>query len=73
MCETGLAIRNGLLDVEEKLIWVEYADRQTDTHTYKVIQKKIFTNEKNLSSEWGYYRNMSLRFLCCVHLAEAVI
>lgn len=44
-----LAIRDGLLEAQEKLIWMEYADRHThkhiNRHTHKVMQKEIFTNE----------------------------
>lgn len=34
-----LAIRDGLLDAEEKLIWMEYADTHTHTHM-KLYRKK---------------------------------
>lgn len=34
-----LGIRDGLLDAEEKLIWMEYAD--THIHTHKIIQKYL--------------------------------
>lgn len=53
-----LAIRDGLLDAEEKLIWMEYAD--THTHTHEVIQKEIFTNDKNC------HRNGDIRRETCL-------
>lgn len=54
------AIRDGLLDAEEQLIWMEYADTHTHAHTHEVIQKEIFTNDKNC------HRNGDIRREICL-------